>query len=135
MPAQVNISVETDADFFQVFQYTQPDGITPINVNNATFVFGVRRSISDPNVLFKVTSVVGTVMLNGTSFPNGQIQIVDGPNGKFGLWIAMEQLQAAPQGIWSHSLIINQPPTSLFPPALFIPIWNGTLTINPGPSR
>src|ERR1700674_1094311 len=109
MPATVNISVETDADFFQVFQYTLPDGITPININNATFVFGVRRSISDPNVLFKVTSTLGAA---------GQIQITDGPNGKFGLWIAKAQLQAAPIGIWSHSLIITQPATSLFPPTL-----------------
>jgi hypothetical protein len=135
MVAQVNITVETDADFFQVFQYLLPDNVTPISIVNATFTFGVRRTLSDTSVLFKVTSAGGTVALNGSNVPNGQIQIIDGPNGKFGLWISMAQLQAAPTGTWAHSLIITQPPTSLFPPTLNTPIWNGTLTINPGPAR
>lgn len=135
MPATVNITVETDADFFQVFQYTLADGVTPISILGATFTFGVRRSLTDSNVMFKVTSAGGTVTINNVPVPNGQIQIVDGPNGKFGLWIAKAQLQAAPLGTWTHSLIINQPATSLFPPALSLPIWGGALTINQGPSR
>jgi hypothetical protein len=135
MVAQVNITVETDADFFQVFQYLLPDNVTPISIIGATFTFGVRRSLSDTNVLFKVTSAGGTVNLNGSTVPNGQIQIIDGPNGKFGLWISLAQIQAAPIGVWSHSLVINMPTTALFPPALTQPIWNGTLTINQGPSR
>ena len=135
MLSQLNITVENDADFYQVFQYMLPDGRTPINIANATFVFGVRRDLADTSALFRVTSVGGTVTLNGVSVPNGQIQIVDGPKGKFGIWIAMAQLQAAPLGTWAHSLVITQPATLLFPPTLTIPIWNGTITINPGPSR
>jgi len=135
MVAQVNITTQTDADFFQIFQYTLPDGITPISIISATFVFGVRRALGDTNVLFKVTSAGGTVTLNGVTGPNGQIQIVDGPNGKFGLWIAKAQLQAAPLGTWFQSLVVTIPPTSLFPPAIATPIWNGNLTINPGPSQ
>lgn len=133
MPATVTITVETDADFYSVFQYTLPDGVTPISIIGATFIYGVRRSLTDPNVMFKVTSAGGLVP--GTALPNGQIQIVDGPNGKFGLWISKAQIQAAPLGTWAHSLVINQPATSLFPPPLSLPIWGGTLTINPGPSR
>lgn len=135
MVAQVNITVENDADFYQVFQYLLPDNVTPINIVGASFTFGVRRTLSDTGVMFKVNSAGGTVTLNGATTPNGQIQIIDGPNGKFGLWVSMAQLQAAPLGTWAHSLVINMPAVSLFPPALTLPIWNGTLTINPGPSR
>jgi hypothetical protein len=127
MPAQVNITVENDADFYQVFQYTLADGVTPISIVGATFAFGVRRSIADPGVLFRVASTL--------SFA-GQIQIVDGPNGKFGLWIAKAQLLAAPTGTWAQSMIITQPAAaSAFPPTLSTPIWGGTLTNNNGPSR
>ena len=126
MPQSVDITVQTDADFYQQFQYMLPDNVTPIPIIAATFVFGVRRSIGDSNTLFRVTSTLSS---------SGQIQIIDGPNGIFGLWIAQAQIAAAPVGTWSQSMIINQPATSVFPPALAIPIWNGDLTITLGPSR
>lgn len=129
MPAQVNITVENDADFFQVFQYTLADGVTPINIVGTTFTFGVRRSLNDAGTLFKVTSTVSS---------SGQIQIVDGPNGKFGLWIARAQLLAAPLGTWAQSMLINQPVVPpAFPPTITTPVWGvgSTITINNGPSR
>lgn len=136
MAATVNITVENDADFYQVFQYTLADGVTPISIVAATFTFGVRRSLADASALFKVTSAGGSVTLNGVAQPNGQIQIVDGPNGKFGLWIAKAQLQAAPLGTWSHSLLITQTAAAgAFPPTLTTPVWSGALTINQGASR
>jgi hypothetical protein len=127
MPATVNITVENDADFYQVFQYTLADGVTPISIIGATFLFGVRRSIGDAGMLFNVSSVASA---------SGQIQIVDGPNGKFGLWIAKARLRAGPAGVWVQSMIITQPAApSAFPPTLSTPIWNGSFTINPGASR
>ena len=135
MVAQVNITVENDCDFYQVFQYLLPDNATPISIIGATFTFGVRRALADSSAMFYITSAGNTVTLNGLTVPNGQIQIVDGPNGKFGLWIAIAQIQAAPLGTWSQSLVITQPATAVFPPTLITPIWNGTLTINQGPAR
>jgi hypothetical protein len=129
MLTQMNITIERDGDFYQVFQYMLPDGVTPINIVGASFTLGVRRALADPDVLFKVTSAGGTVTLDGATLPNGQIQILDGPNGKFGLWISQAQLQAAPTGTWLHSLLITMPAAAIFPPALTLPIWNGTLTI------
>jgi hypothetical protein len=126
MVAQVNITVENDADFYQVFQYTLPDGVTPINIVGATFTFGVRRTLNDAGALFYVTS---------TGSAKGQIQIVDGPNGKFGLWIAKAALLAAPIGTWTQAMLVSIPATSLFPPALTTVIWDGTLTINNGAAR
>jgi len=127
MPAQVNITVENDADFYQVFQYTLPDGVTPISILSATFLFGVRRSLADTAMLFSVSSTLSAA---------GQIQIVDGPNGKFGLWLAKAQMQKSPAGIWSQSMIITQPAApGAFPPTLSTPIWGGSLTINLGASR
>jgi hypothetical protein len=126
MPAQVNITVENDADFYQVFQYTLSDGVTPISIIGATFTFGVRRSLSDTGVMFYVTSILST---------KGQIQIIDGPNGKFGLWIAKTALQAAPTGTWSQAMLVSIPATSLFPPTLTQVVWDGTLTINNGAAR
>lgn len=138
MPAIVNITTETDADFYQVFQYTLSDGVTPISIIGCTFRFGVRRSITDLSTLFVVNSIGNTVMLNGVSYPNGLTSIVDGPNGKFSLWIAKQQLQAAPPGTWTQSLIINTPAVGQgfgAQPALATPVWGGSLTINLGPSR
>jgi hypothetical protein len=127
MPAAVNITVENDADFFQVFQYTLPDGVTPINIAGASFNFGVRRSLNDAGALFTVTSTLTS---------KGQIQIIDGPNGKFGLWISQLALQTAPPGNWIQAMLITQPavPPS-FPPTLTTPVWGGTITINNGAAR
>jgi hypothetical protein len=121
-----DFTLTNDADFYQVFQYTLADGVTPINISTASFVLGVRRSVGDAGSLFRVTS---------TASSSGQIQIVDGPNGKFGLWIAQAQLLAAPLGTWAQSLVITLPPTSLFPPTLNLEVWSGSLTIMNGASR
>jgi|SRR5579871_4349404 len=128
MPATVDITVTNDGDFYQVFQYTLPDGVTPIPIVGATFTFGVRRSLADTGVLFTVTSALSDA---------GQIQIVDGPNGKFGLWIAETKLQKAPVGIWQQSMVVKIPAAgpSSFPPTLLTPIWSGSITINDGASR
>ena len=127
MPATVNITLENDADFFQQFQYTLADGVTPISIAGATFVFAVRRSLSDPNTLFKVTS-------NASS--SGQIQIVDAVNGIFGLWIAKAQILAAPLGTWYHSLVVTIPVlTGAFPPTISTPLWSGQVVIANGAAR
>jgi hypothetical protein len=129
MPAQVNITAETDQDFYQIFQYLLPDGVTPIPIIGATFVMKVRRSAGDTGVLFAVTSTLPSA---------GQIQIYDGPNGKFSVWIAQAQLLAAPIGTWSHSCTITmvQPNSGIAAP-LTLPMWGSTstFTIAPGASR
>src|SRR6516165_145718 len=98
MPAQVNLTMESDQDFYQIFQYTLPDGVTPISIVGATFTFGVRRNLSDGTALFYVTSTLSN---------KGQIQIYDGPNGKFSLWIAKAALQTAPTGTFFHAMTIT----------------------------
>ena len=129
MPAQVNITVEDDQDFYQIFQYLLADGVTPISIVGATFLMKVRRSAGDPGTLFTVSSTLSS---------SGQIQIFDGPNGKFSLWIAQPQLLAAPNGIFSHSMLVSmvQPNSGISQP-LSLPVWGSTstITINPGPSR
>ena len=126
MPATCNITVQSDGDFYAVFFYALPDGVTPINISGATFNMGVRRSINDPNTLFRVTSTLSKF---------GQIQIVDGPGGQFGVWIARQPLLSLPAGLWQQSMIVTLPATSLFPPTINVPIWNGTLEIDLGASR
>jgi hypothetical protein len=96
----------------------------------------VRQSLADPNALFKVTSAGNTVTINKVAVPNGQIQILDGPNGIFGLWISIAQIQAAPLGVWQQAMLITQPAVPpAFPPTITTPIWTGTLTINAGAAK
>ena len=125
MVAKVDITVQSDGDFYQLFQYTLADGLTAIPIIGATFNMGVRRTAQDAAVLFRVTSALSS---------SGQISPFDAPNGKFVLWIAKSVLQTAPIGIWVQSLIVNLPAAGP-QPAIAQPIWNGAFTINPGPSR
>lgn len=129
MPATADLTVEDDQDFYQIFQYLLPDGVTPISIVGATFLMTVRRSAGDTGVLFSVSSTLSS---------SGQIQLFDAPNGKFSVWIAKAQLLAAPKGTFSHSLIVSmvQPNSGISQP-LSLPVWGSTstITINPGPSR
>lgn len=125
MPAQVNITVENDADFYQVFQYTQPDGQTPVNLLGTTFKMGIRRTVGDAGILFNVTSMPSAA---------GAITLVNPQQGLFALWIAQPQLLLTPIGTWFHSLIASVPATEGIPP-LALQVFGGTLTITDGPSR
>jgi hypothetical protein len=125
MPATVNITVENDADLYQVFQYTLADGVTPISIVGASFAMGVRRTAVDPSALFFITSAAAEA---------GQIAIFDGPNGKFSLLITKAVLKKTPLGTWQQSLVINLPAQN-GNPAVTKKIWNGTFTIKAGPSR
>lgn len=128
MVAQVNITTETDADFYQQFAYTLPDGVTPINITGATFTFGVRRSLSDTGVLLKVTS---------TQTSSGQIIPINAPSGVFAVWITKAALQASPVGTWAQSLVVSLPSAVPISPPVSLNqlIWTGNITINLGPSR
>lgn len=125
MPATVDITIENDADFYQLFQYTLPDGVSPISIVGATFAMGVRRTVVDPAALFFITS---------TASDKGQITIMDGPNGVYSVLITKAALKKAPLGTWQQSLVINLPALG-GAPARTQKIWNGILTIKAGPSR
>jgi hypothetical protein len=125
MPAIVDITVENDADFYQLFQYTLVDGVTPVSLVGASFVMGVRRTAQDAAALFYVSS---------TASAAGQITLWDAPNGKFAILIAKAILQRSPIGIFQQSLVCNLPAQG-GQPAVSQKIWGGTLTNNPGPSR
>jgi hypothetical protein len=128
MVAQVNITAETDADFYQQFTYTLSDGVTPVNITGATFTFGVRRSITDPGVLFKITS---------TQTASGAVIPINAPSGIFALWITKTALQAAPPGTWAQSLVVTLPGAVPVSPPMNLSqlVWTGNLTINLGPAR
>jgi hypothetical protein len=125
MVAQVNITQENDADFYQTFAYLLPDGITPISLVGATFKMSIRRSAGDAGVLLS---------LNSTLSSSGQISLVDAPNGRFSVWILQAALVAMPLGIFAHSLVASLP-TAAGVPARTVPIFNGSFTTVAGPSR
>jgi hypothetical protein len=122
---QVDITVGNDADFYQVFQYCLADGVTPINIAGTSFKMGVKRNLADAGAVFFVNSLPSAA---------GQIQIFDGPNGLFQIWIAKAQLQKVPTGQYFQSLIISLAANGA-QPAIDQPLWSGSLIINPGASR
>lgn len=113
--ATVNILVENDADFYQVFQYTTLAS-APIDISGSTMEMMLRRHAEDVEALLRL----------GTD--TGEIVLVDPVNGKFTVLITHAQLQQLPLGDFAQSNIMTLG-------GLKIKIWSGTLTNNAGPTR
>jgi hypothetical protein len=118
----VNITAENDADFIRGFQYASlnPDGSVgaPIDLTGDTLRMGIRHKASDVEQDLLLTT------------ENGGLTITDAVNGKFTLWITNEQLLEKLQTTtYDHSLI------RIRASGLQLPVWYGTLTVSPGPSR
>lgn len=113
--ATVNITVQNDADFNRVFQYQTVSGV-PINITGVVLVMMLRRHADDHVAEMRL----------GTD--TGEIVLIDPVNGKFSVRIAQVDLERLGLGDFAHSLIMNNG-------GFKTPIWNGTLTNNPGPSR
>jgi hypothetical protein len=118
--AIVNITVENDADFYQLFQYvmTNEDGSigAPIDITGALLVMMLRRHAADETALLRL----------GTD--TGEFVITDPVNGYFTLMIKQPALEQLGLGSFDHSNIMTLG-------GVKTKIWSGTIIINPGPTR
>jgi hypothetical protein len=110
-----NITVENDADFYQVFYYKTLSGM-PINMTGWTLLIMLRKHAADVEAQLRL----------GTD--TGEIVLIDPPNGAFTVRIAQDHLLHMSLGDFDHSLIGTSAGYKRS-------IWTGTLTNNPGPSR
>jgi hypothetical protein len=111
----VNITVENDADFYRVFQYTTISGV-PINITGASMVMMLRRRASDEAAVLKLSTDTGEMVL------------VDPLNGMFSVRILQSQLVRLATGDYQHSNVMTTPAGKRS-------LWTGTFTNNPGASR
>ena len=113
--ATVNITVDSDADFYRIFQYQTLDG-DPVDITGAVLWMMLRRHAKDEAAVLRVGS------------DTGEIVLIDPVNGKWTMLIKKEELERMETGDFDQSLImeINGRKNS---------VWSGLFTINPGPSR
>jgi hypothetical protein len=111
----VNITVENDADFYQVFQYQTATEV-PIDITGASMFMMLRRRAADEIAVLRL----------GTD--TGEIVLVEPVLGRFTVFIAQLELERLGLGAFAHSLIMEAG-------ARKTSIWSGTFTNNPGPSR
>ena len=113
--ATVNITVENDADFYRSFAYQDIAG-KPIDITGASMVMKLRRHAEDVTAFLTLST------------ETGEITIVDPTQGLFTILIEQESLIELSTGPYEQSLIMTFNSVKK-------KIWNGLLTINPGPSR
>lgn len=113
----VNITVENDADFYQVFQYaTAADPPVPISIVGGSLEMMLRRRAEDEAAMLRLSTA------------NGEIALVDAAAGKFSILIPAIELQRLALGEYAHSLILTMA-------GLKTKIWSGTFINNAGPTR
>jgi hypothetical protein len=111
----VNITVENDADFYQVFQYQTVDGV-PINLTGASLEMMLRRHAEDSTVVLRLSTYTG------------EFYLVEPVTGTFSLRISQDVLEHLALGDFAHSNIMTLH-------GLKTRIWSGTFTNNAGPTR
>jgi len=111
----VNITVQSDADFYRRFIWQTVDG-APIDMTGGTMEMMLRRHASD----------VAAVLRLGTD--TGEIVMVDPVNGAFTLRISQASLERLGFGDFDQSNIFERG-------GYRVRIWNGMLTNNAGPTR
>jgi hypothetical protein len=113
--ATVNITVENDADFYRSFAYQDIAG-KPIDITGASMVMKLRRHAEDVTAFLTLST------------ETGEITISDPTQGQFTIMIAQESLIELSTGPYEQSLVMTFN-------SIKKKIWDGLLTINPGPSR
>jgi hypothetical protein len=113
--ATVNISAQSDADFYCWFAFQDASG-NGIDLTGAIMDMKLRRQLEDATVYLELSTA------------NGEIVIVDPSSGIFTILIEMETLQSISPGDYVHSLVMTMD-------GLRTQIWRGTFTNNLGPSR
>jgi hypothetical protein len=104
--AIVNITVDNDADFYQLFQYvsTNPDGSIgqPINMTGAALEMMLRRHAADDTAVLRLAT------------DSGEFVLTDPINGYFTLKITqavLEQLGGLKTKVWGGTIVVNPGPT------------------------
>jgi hypothetical protein len=115
--AIVNITVENDADFYQMFQYVMATSGTPIDISGASMEMMLRRHAEDTEVVLRLGSNTGEIVLT------------DPANGFFTVLISQSSLERLALGAYDHSNIMT------VAGGLKRKIWSGTLTNSAGPTR
>jgi hypothetical protein len=113
--AIVNITTQSDADFYRSFALQTVDG-APIDLSGATFEMMLRRHATDEAAVLRLGS------------DTGEIVLVDPVNGQFTVRIAQSALVRLGLGDFDQSNIMSRS-------GYKTRIWSGTLTNNPGPTR
>jgi hypothetical protein len=113
--AIVNITVDNDADFYQLFQYVMATSQTPIDMTGASLEMMLRRNAEDNTALLRLATDTGDFVLT------------DPVNGYFTLMIRQTVLENL-EGSYDHSNIMTLG-------GLKTRIWGGTIQVNPGPTR
>jgi hypothetical protein len=114
--AIVNITVENDADFYQLFQYVMVTSGAPINMTGASLEMMLRRHASDETAVLRLAT------------DTGDFTLTDPINGFFTLRIGQDVLERLGLGSYDQSNIMTVG-------GLKTRIWSGTLVNNPGPTR
>jgi hypothetical protein len=112
----VNITTESDHDFYRQFVYEQSDG-TPIDLTGSVMWMTVRKHATDATAVFKVSTVEGDIVLT------------DAVNGTFTLRLSQELLLPIEPGEYVQALI-RQPPGGMH-----LKVWSGTLIHAAGVGR
>jgi hypothetical protein len=118
--AIVNITVENDADFYQLFQYVSlnPDGSIgqPINMTGASLEMMLRRHAADETAVLRLAT------------DSGEFVLTDPIDGYFTLRITKSVIEQLGLGSYDQSNIMTLA-------GLKTKVWGGTIVINPGPTR
>jgi hypothetical protein len=118
--AIVNITVENDADFYQLFQYvtTNADGSigVPVDMTGASLEMMLRRHAADETALLRLATDTGDFVLTDTV------------NGFFTLMIKQPVLQQLGLGSFDQSNIMTLS-------GLKTKLWSGMIVVSPGPTR
>jgi hypothetical protein len=118
--AIVNITVQNDADLYQLFQYVSvnPDGSIgqPINMTGASLEMMLRRHASDETAVLRLAT------------DSGEFVLTDPTDGYFTLKVVQSVLEQLGLGSFDQSNIMTLG-------GLKTSVWRGTFVINPGPTR
>jgi hypothetical protein len=113
--AIVNITTQTDADFYRSFALQTTSG-APIDMTGGTLEMMLRRHAQDEAAVLRL----------GTD--TGEIVLTDAVNGQFTVRIAQDRLVRLGLGDFDQSNIMTRG-------GYKYRVWSGTLTNNPGPTR
>lgn len=114
----VNITVDNDHDFYQVFQYvTADDPSVPIDLTGASMEMMLRRRAEDEAAYLRLSTEGGAIVIVGPAV------------GQFSVYIAQTALLRLSLGEYVHSLIVS------LPDGRKLRVWSGTLILNAGATR
>jgi hypothetical protein len=114
--ATVNITVDNDADFYRSFVYADTNS-NPIDITGCSMVMKLRRNAEDATAFLTLST------------DTGEITITDSVGGQFTILITQEDLLELALGPYVQSLVMT------FADSIRKQIWQGSLIVNPGPSR